>query len=148
VDPEQLADAAALSGFDAETIALYEPEIATALAREVAREVARAIVASDRDTDAWDDHNPFTARTYDELRALPVPPYIIADVLPAHRDAMLFGEACSGKTFVALDMLLCIANGVPWMGHEVPEPLDVALWWTTSRRSLQQVAAREKWRQE
>jgi len=121
MNADTLAEWAALSGFDVELIEQYATDIGTALAREVARKVVRGIIASQRNADAWDEHNPFTAYTADELRALPVPPYIIEDVLPAQRDVMLFGEAYGGKTLVALDMSLCIANGISWMGHEVDE---------------------------
>ena len=60
-------------------------------------------------------------------RDLPEPGWHINGVLPVGIDTMVFGAAYSGKTLVVLDMLLSMANGVPWMGHDTCEAHDVAL---------------------
>lgn len=53
-----------------------------------------------------------------EYAARPSPEYIIKDVLPQARLAVLFGEAGAGKSFVALDMSMAIALGKPWNGYK------------------------------
>ena len=128
MEQDMLEEWSRLTGLPVDLLEECTPMIADTLQRDTARTVVRAILADVIEQSSAGLRNPFTAYDADELRARPVPAWIIDGVLPGERDAMLFGEACSGKTFVALDMLLCIANGVPWMGHQVPEPLDVALF--------------------
>lgn len=45
--------------------------------------------------------------------------WLIRDVLPREELNMLFGPSGSGKSFLALDMGLAIARGIPWREHEV-----------------------------
>lgn len=45
--------------------------------------------------------------------------WFIKTVLPRADLGVLFGASGSGKTFVALDMAMAIARGVPWRGHRV-----------------------------
>jgi hypothetical protein len=42
--------------------------------------------------------------------------WLVKGVLPAADLAVLYGASGSGKTFVALDMAIAIARGVPWRG--------------------------------
>ncbi len=44
--------------------------------------------------------------------------WIVEGVLPDADLAMVFGESGSGKSFWTLDLLLSIAQGVPWQGRE------------------------------
>ena len=44
---------------------------------------------------------------------------LIGDVIADGELAMLFSESGVGKTFLALDMALCIATGQPWQGRKV-----------------------------
>lgn len=48
--------------------------------------------------------------------------WLIRDHLAADSLAILFGEAGTMKSFVALDMGLCIASGLPWHGFACPNP--------------------------
>ncbi|MGE0367073.1 MAG: AAA family ATPase [Phycisphaerales bacterium] len=52
--------------------------------------------------------------TLAEIAQRPPPSWIIDDVLPREELAMLFGASGAGKSFVALDMGLAIARGIPW----------------------------------
>ncbi|MEN9936011.1 MAG: hypothetical protein RLZZ387_2590 [Chloroflexota bacterium] len=44
--------------------------------------------------------------------------WLIKGVLPAADLILLYGASGSGKSFVALDMALAIAQGTPWRGHK------------------------------
>jgi hypothetical protein len=58
--------------------------------------------------------------TWDELRELPETTWLVEGVLPDVGVAQLVGPTGEGKTFVALDLALRIANGASdWHGHTV-----------------------------
>ncbi len=50
-----------------------------------------------------------------DVKDLPPPSYLIDPILPAGGLAVLFGRSSIGKTFVALDMALCVATGTDWL---------------------------------
>jgi hypothetical protein len=50
---------------------------------------------------------------------------LVEGVLPLGSFAVLFGEAGSFKTFVGIDIALCIATGTPWAGRRVEQGLVV-----------------------
>ncbi len=52
-----------------------------------------------------------------ELEALPSPRWLIEDILPEASLAVIYGPAGHGKSFVALDMALCLAAGLQWHGQ-------------------------------
>lgn len=59
----------------------------------------------------------------DELLSEPRPTrWLIRDYLEESSLACLFGASGSMKSFVALDMGLCLATGKPWHGQDVGEP--------------------------
>ena len=47
------------------------------------------------------------------------PTWLVKDVLPAADLLLLIGESQAGKSFVALDLAMAIALGVPWRGKRV-----------------------------
>lgn len=49
------------------------------------------------------------------------PQWVVRDLLEQHSFAVCFGAPAAGKTFVALDMALCVATGRPFHGHEVKQ---------------------------
>ena len=49
------------------------------------------------------------------------PDYLIDGVIETETLGEVFGDPGSYKTFVALDMLLCVASGHPWHGHAVKQ---------------------------
>lgn len=62
-----------------------------------------------------------------EMLAEPVAPdWLINGFLTADTLAMVYGESTAMKSFVALDMGLCIATGTPWHGAKVSRPGPVA----------------------
>jgi hypothetical protein len=59
-----------------------------------------------------DVHNePYHAYTVAEMRALPRPPWLVEGVIRRGHLGMMFGQASSGKTPVALDLALSVATG-------------------------------------
>ena len=60
-----------------------------------------------------------------ELLRLPPPEYQIDKVLPENGFIGLYGTPGHGKTFVALDLALCIGSGKPWFGHTATPGLVV-----------------------
>lgn len=54
-----------------------------------------------------------------ELRHLPRVEPLINDVLSLRATALMFGPSRVGKSFASLGMMLSVATGKPWLGHEV-----------------------------
>lgn len=62
----------------------------------------------------------FKLLTVEEILTLPDPEWLVQNLVPASSLAQLYGKSGIGKTFVALDMALCVASGSPWLDtHEV-----------------------------
>jgi hypothetical protein len=62
-----------------------------------------------------------------QVRARARPPMMIDGALPPRGLFQIFGQTGAYKTFVIVDLLCSIANGIDWMGHKVNEPGLVAL---------------------
>ncbi len=58
-----------------------------------------------------------TTYTIDELLRLEPPAWLIDDTIPEGELAAIYGAPGDGKSFIALDMALCVAAGIPWQGH-------------------------------
>jgi hypothetical protein len=56
----------------------------------------------------------------EHLRDLPEPRWTVEEVVP-EGDVVLFGQPSTYKTFVALDLALCVASGKDWHGHSVAQ---------------------------
>ena len=52
-----------------------------------------------------------------ELLGLKPPAWIIDGVIPEQGFTALYGKPGDGKSFLALDMAMSIATGLPWQGH-------------------------------
>ena len=63
----------------------------------------------------------------DELENLPPPSFLIDDVITEGGLSVLWGRSGGMKSFVALDMAMCIATGIPWHGRPVKQGLVVYL---------------------
>ena len=57
--------------------------------------------------------------TVDEVLALPPATWLIKSIMEVGALAVLYGPSGEGKSFLALDWLLSIASGRPWMDHAV-----------------------------
>lgn len=64
------------------------------------------------------DRGRFAPMPIYELALLPPGDWLIKGVLPDAELVVLFGASGSGKTFVALDMAFCVAQGRPWRGSK------------------------------
>lgn len=54
-----------------------------------------------------------------EVENIPAPEPLITDWLDLESLAVLYGRPNGGKSFMAIDMALCVATGSWWHGHEV-----------------------------
>jgi RecA-family ATPase len=45
----------------------------------------------------------------------------VEDLLPSHGINMLYGPTGTGKSFVALDLAICVGSGRDWLGHKVDQ---------------------------
>jgi hypothetical protein len=63
------------------------------------------------------DENPFLS--LQDLFKRPKPTWLIPGVLPKAQLGAIWGQSQGGKTFLAVDMALSIANGTPWRGLPV-----------------------------
>lgn len=61
----------------------------------------------------------FRVMSIDDLANLKPPEWRIEGIFPVYGSSTIYGAYESYKTFVALDMLLSLAAGRPWMGREV-----------------------------
>jgi hypothetical protein len=59
----------------------------------------------------------FTFLPWDKFKDLAPPGWLVKNILPEGGLALLFGASGCGKTFVALDLGLCVATGEKWHGH-------------------------------
>lgn len=62
---------------------------------------------------------PLRLLTSGDLRALPPVEWLVADLLTTDSTAWIIGKPGQGKSFVALDLALCVATGRDWHGHAV-----------------------------
>jgi hypothetical protein len=63
----------------------------------------------------------FEVLTLNEFASRPVPRYIVKGVLPQAELVVLYGESGSGKTFMALDLVMAIVTGSPWRGRKTKQ---------------------------
>jgi len=70
-------------------------------------------------------HNPgtygFQFRRVGELEIRP-PQWLVRDLLETDSLTLLFGDPAVGKSFIGLDLALCIATGTPFHGRPVVQP--------------------------
>jgi hypothetical protein len=58
----------------------------------------------------------FEFLTVDELRQRPGARWLVADLIPAKGLGVIYGESGSGKTFLVLDLVCSLAQGLRWAG--------------------------------
>lgn len=62
---------------------------------------------------------PLRVYSMTELLKLPPPTWLVEGILPAGGLIGLYGEPGSFKSFIAIDIAMSIATGLPWQGVEV-----------------------------
>lgn len=89
-------------------------------ARQISTATAARKLLAERDADALP---PLSFLNYAGLRHLDPPTWAIEGVVPATGVGQVFGESYTGKSFVALDMALRVANGQrEWFGKRIARP--------------------------
>ncbi len=66
-----------------------------------------------------EDLDVFPLLSPSALAALPAPSFLLDGFLPRAGLSVLYGPSGFGKSFLALDWSLCIANGLRWYGRDV-----------------------------
>lgn len=63
--------------------------------------------------------NKFKVLSFDDLLYAPKVEWIIKGIFPQKSFGTIYGAPGKGKTFVSLDMALCVAHGLQWHGLDV-----------------------------
>ncbi|MEJ7787957.1 MAG: AAA family ATPase, partial [Solirubrobacteraceae bacterium] len=79
----------------------------------------RAVTTANVELAAAAGPNVFELLSVADLANLKPPEFLIDTLLPAGGFSVLFGPSGVGKSFLALDWALCIANGIAWYGQTV-----------------------------
>lgn len=74
-----------------------------------------------------DNTPPIPLFSLQQIKQLPVVPFLINPLLPETGYVQLFGNSGAFKSFVALDMALAIASGTPWLNHKTKKGTVVYL---------------------
>lgn len=64
---------------------------------------------------------PLRLYSTSELLKLPPPRWLIHGILPLGGLVGLYGQPGTGKSFLAIDMAMCVASGLPWHEHAVEQ---------------------------
>ena len=64
---------------------------------------------------------PFETLDQDAVWSMPPVEFLVDQLLPERSFTMMYGAPGSGKSFLAIDMALSVANGLPWHGYETKQ---------------------------
>lgn len=59
--------------------------------------------------------------TAEDAIAIAPPRWLVRDLIPEGALGVLYGQPGAGKSFIALDLALRVAHGMPWRGHAMPK---------------------------
>ena len=125
------ADALKRAGMRVRSLRLpYGADLADLLARVPQADRAETLenaldAAGDVETPASDADDDSRLLTAEALLSLPPPSYLIDGLVPENGLSVLYGPSGSGKTFLALDLALSVATGLPWLGRSVKRRIVV-----------------------
>lgn len=71
----------------------------------------------DETPDQAPTNGALTAYTFEQYLEYKELVWAVEDLFPKKALAILYGASGSGKTFAALDLVMAIAEGLPWFGH-------------------------------
>lgn len=63
----------------------------------------------------------FTLVPLDGPAKLSPRPFLVEDIIHEGSTFLIFGASQAGKSFLAIDLVLSVAAGIPWMGHKVKQ---------------------------
>lgn len=66
---------------------------------------------------SWEDGIREHLLSLDELTDMPVPEWLVQDIMLQKGFTLLYAAPESYKSFLALDWAMCIASGIPWLGR-------------------------------
>lgn len=104
----------------------------------------RALDDNEQKFGIYGDRSRFAFRSVKEVEALPPVEFLIDEIIPSRSLAEMHGAPGSGKSFIALDMTLCIATGRPFHTHPVKRAGAIYVAAEGSAGSGQRVSA---WRE-
>jgi hypothetical protein len=64
---------------------------------------------------------PFETLDQDAVWSMPPVEFLVDQLLPERAFTMMYGAPGSGKSFLAIDMALSVAHGVPWQGYDTKQ---------------------------
>jgi len=64
---------------------------------------------------------------YEQCRALPSMTWLFKHLLPSQGFGIIYGPSGSAKTFLAMDMLWSLAQGLDWFGFKCKAPADIPI---------------------
>lgn len=73
-----------------------------------------------------------------ELLALPPTQWLLSPLIPKEGFVGLYGPPSSGKSFIALDWAMCVAQGKPWLGQYPVQQCPVVYVAAEGGRGIQQ----------
>lgn len=115
-------------------LSLTERELAAIAARELLAEnngTGHVPPAPDAPGSTWPQFS------LSEGLALPDVNYLVYGAIGAGDIGMIYGDAAAGKTYLAIDLAVCLAAGVPWMGRwQVPGPCKVLYFISEGRKKF------------
>ncbi len=71
--------------------------------------------------------NPLHGFVFDDDTAIEMPDYLVKGILPAKGVAFVGGQSGAGKSFIALNLAVCLASGIPFFGRRIKENIGVAI---------------------
>lgn len=90
---------------------------------EFKRELERArLMRRVRDELAAENREPLQVLDIDEFLDSPMPEYLVPRMFYKDGLSVVFGPPGAAKSFLVLDIALCLASGKPWRGRSLGEP--------------------------
>lgn len=108
-----------MNGIDSVLEAMVPGSSESSPPKSTRKAIARSQVAPA--SDAAPIVSRYQLMTADDLRAIERPEWVIKSILPSRGIATLYGASGSGKSFLLIAMMACLAEGEAWFGNIVPK---------------------------
>lgn len=102
---------------------LLDDLLANSIAEEAAQRTTELLILADKFAKESPHFTLPIPETYQDIEAegIKLEPELIKGVLRQGHKMMVSGASKSGKSFMMIEMALCLAEGKPWMGYECRE---------------------------